>query len=857
MGSVSSMEVNVDLLDQMDLSDVSDQDAFDVFFSSGEDGALNSPLPGLDAKSRVSSTSSESSINSQGPVNGNGGDTPSYVLLGVTSSELLSRQKRAWIIDSFTLEEGSQGPFPYVLGKIKVDRKYPVSFEIFGQGVEVYPQGVLTIDKWSGVISVHKSVDYEDMKSLKLKLIASKADQTLDTKLGIEITVLDINDNAPSFQKNLYEVTVGEHLAQGENLLAVLAFDRDKPASLNSSFHYEIGSVSPNPPNAEFAVGKLGQLSFRGCLDYEVGDTYTVLMVARDHGEVVSLSSTATALIHIQDGNNHLPVISGQTGPLTVREGEVGLVPLRLHVTDRDSRHTPAWRARYTVEGDGGGNFRIETDPDTNDGVLTVIKPMDFEEGAERDLVLSVENEMPYYSCEVKARPPTGPWTVDSSTGQSGPGGGGTKGDSVRVTIQVEDMNDPPMFTVRVKEASLEENADIGTFVETLTAVDPDSSHAREFVYEIGSDPGGWLQVDPETGVITTAKRPDRESHYVVGDIYTAVLHAVDSGKPPMTGTATLLLRVLDQNDNMPKLSANKSFVCMGDGPTMTNVTALDPDNEPFGGPFIFELLGEVKGKWSVKPSYGHQVNLVKEPTVYSGLHMLELKISDRQGVSAVNNLTVTVCQCAATPHCSGRSASGATVGFGAIGIMFFALLALLIAVLLAVFMTCKKDSFSLMNDLTYEDGLLSSNIEEPGTDCKSNQSLAYQSNQSSAYQDNQSSAYQGNQSLAYQGNQSSAYQGNQSSAYQYHARAAILGFMSEAALIELLDQRLACVQATEEDLGDYNPHLYAEEGDDGDILELENIKIAEAIFDHRQLDCLGPSFSELAAVCKPQEAQL
>lgn len=98
IGSVSSMEVNVDLLDQMELIDISDQEALDVFFSSsGEDGVLTSPLPvqgnnnneevisnglfrhvleGLEAKSRMSSTSSNSSDDSQ--ANANGGDTPVF-----------------------------------------------------------------------------------------------------------------------------------------------------------------------------------------------------------------------------------------------------------------------------------------------------------------------------------------------------------------------------------------------------------------------------------------------------------------------------------------------------------------------------------------------------------------------------------------------------------------------------------------------------------------------------------------------------------------------------------------------------------------------------------------------------------
>ncbi|CAJ1084861.1 dysbindin-like isoform X1 [Xyrichtys novacula] len=106
MGSISSMEVNVDVLEQMDLMDISDQEALDVFLNSGssvDEGSLASPLPeGEDeedeeeeedeeaevmyreraplkrqhdvqqgSKSRLSSTSSGSSDTSEGGV-----DTP-------------------------------------------------------------------------------------------------------------------------------------------------------------------------------------------------------------------------------------------------------------------------------------------------------------------------------------------------------------------------------------------------------------------------------------------------------------------------------------------------------------------------------------------------------------------------------------------------------------------------------------------------------------------------------------------------------------------------------------------------------------------------------------------------------------
>ncbi len=47
---------------------------------------------------------------------------------------------------------------------------------------------------------------------------------------------------------------------------------------------------------------------------------------------------------------------------------------MRLHVTDKDTPNSTAWRVKYTIEGDEAGHFKIETDPNTNDGILTVVK---------------------------------------------------------------------------------------------------------------------------------------------------------------------------------------------------------------------------------------------------------------------------------------------------------------------------------------------------------------------------------------------------------------------------------------------------------------------------------------------------
>lgn len=46
----------------------------------------------------------------------------------------------------------------------------------------------------------------------------------------------------------------------------------------------------------------------------------------------------------------------------------------RVNVTDRDDRGTGNWVAKYSISNDPEGNFAISTDPNTNEGILTVVK---------------------------------------------------------------------------------------------------------------------------------------------------------------------------------------------------------------------------------------------------------------------------------------------------------------------------------------------------------------------------------------------------------------------------------------------------------------------------------------------------
>lgn len=72
-----------------------------------------------------------------------------------------------------------------------------------------------------------------------------------------------------------------------------------------------------------------------------------------------------------------------------------------------------------------------------------------------------------------------------------------------------------------------------------------------------------------------------------------------------MTGTATLSIHIIDENDNAPFLNESTIDICQSNGSTWANITAKDLDEHPYGGPFNFRLLGDVEGKWKVDPAQG------------------------------------------------------------------------------------------------------------------------------------------------------------------------------------------------------------------------------------------------------------
>ncbi|XP_072553526.1 cadherin-like protein 26 [Salminus brasiliensis] len=623
-----------------------------------------------------------------------------------------------WIVDfypmNFTLEEEYSGALPHTLAQLNMEKESLLGCTASGPGIDKEPVGVFHIDKNRALIEVNEKVDYEEYKNFMLRLDCFSSDN-VHTRLGVEIQVLDINDNVPEFDQEKYETSVKESTPQGTDLLTVRAVDQDDIGTRNGLFTFTITSVSPPTSNLDFFIqqqSNTGRISFRGCLDYEEAQSYTILVEAKDHGESVQLSSTATVIVNIIDNNDHKPELSVRPGGGRVKERESGVVVYRLEVNDKDHQGSAGWRAKYSLHGEKEENFRIETEPTTNHGILSVIAPLDFEESPKLTLSVSVENEEPLFSCAVKQRRDGGLWDVSYFRESSG-----SALLSFPITITVEDVNDPPELTPTVKHVSIMENTAAGHSLWMFTATDHDSHNSPANIRFLkGEDVDNWVTVN-ETGHVSTVKALDRESPFVKDNTYTVTVLAVDQGEPPMTATGTLVIHVLDKNDNLPMLEVNTLEMCFSDEPTMTNITAVDLDLPPFSSPFTYELRGDVKGKWRIEPSFGSTVSLVKEGGVFSGQHELKVRVQDSQGRSSVQSLTVSVYDCSIT--FSSRSEKRPSARLSAIALTII-ITALLLGILLVTFSLSCLNRKTLMREMQSSEGsLLHYNTEMPGTDCE------------------------------------------------------------------------------------------------------------------------------------------
>ncbi|XP_076148218.1 protocadherin-18b [Alosa pseudoharengus] len=379
---------------------------------------------------------------------------------------------------------------------------------------------------------VVRDLDREVQSSYQLQLTAS--DSGIPPRTGttlLKISISDSNDNSPAFDEQAYVVNLFENSPLGTLLVDLNATDPDEGS--NGKIVYSFSShVSPkiletfkiNPDN--------GQITLIKKVDYEQTNSYEIDVQAQDMGPN-SIPGHCKIIITVVDVNDNKPKINinlmtqGKEAVAYISEAApLDTFIALVRVDDSDS----GLNGEVVCRLHGHGHFKLQKTHEKNYMILTNVS-LDREKRSEYSLTVIAEDRGSPSLSTIK-----------------------------HFTVQVLDENDnPPVFEKSRYEIFKSENNSPGAYLTSVVATDPDLDGNGQVTYTIlesliqGSSISTYVTIDPSNGAIYALRSFDRED---VSRISFTV-QARDSGvSAQLSSNATVLLTVLDENDNPPVVAA-------------------------------------------------------------------------------------------------------------------------------------------------------------------------------------------------------------------------------------------------------------------------------------------------------------
>uniref|UniRef100_A0A8C9XCR9 Protocadherin-16 n=1 Tax=Sander lucioperca TaxID=283035 RepID=A0A8C9XCR9_SANLU len=381
------------------------------------------------------------------------------------------------------------------------------------------PQGLFSIHPKSGLISNVKPLDHESQPYALLVLQSYTDSSPVYSTTQVNITIADINDNAPVFPKLSDSITVSQNTLPGTVLFIAHAHDYDSGA--NGRVQYRL----KNPRNGTFVVDhNLGTVTLNQSLQVGHQQRYSLEIIAKDEGEP-SLSSTLTLAVDV-DRTAAEDSLAFETLVYQVEIGEgyrkdSRVIQVRAHRSR--GTHMSNSGLAYSLEADAGfppAPFRVH--PKT--GWLYLSHNLDYEtESMFRFRVLATTREASLANMTATAT----------------------------VIVLVLDINDnPPVFSSEVYYFTVSEGSSPQGLVGTVKAVDKDSGKNAQLSYILLTD-GKFFRINTKTGEIINWVALDREQH----SQHSLKVMVTDQGHPRLNATATAHILVTDINDNTPQFT--------------------------------------------------------------------------------------------------------------------------------------------------------------------------------------------------------------------------------------------------------------------------------------------------------------
>lgn len=187
--------------------------------------------------------------------------------------------------------------------------------------------GKFEVGRNDGVIRVIGALDREMKGHYALNISALDGSYYPLEGFGmVFVTLSDINDNTPTFDLLVYEVTISENSPIGSYLVNLTAKDPDIGSNADISYSLD---------DPKFKIdSKTGSVTTKGELDRETRDTYSFIVRVHDGG---GLASSVSVNVVISDTNDNSPYfLSERYKTDVIDKTPEGAIVLTIVAEDKD-----------------------------------------------------------------------------------------------------------------------------------------------------------------------------------------------------------------------------------------------------------------------------------------------------------------------------------------------------------------------------------------------------------------------------------------------------------------------------------------------------------------------------------------